>query len=584
MQVQARDSCIVRNKYVDLRSEPDRGVQAEADVMDALARSDVLILAGETGSGKTTQVPQFFWEAGYATHYGALERVRGAAAGGVEAASASAAEAAASPAPLSETAPAAAAAAALLGPQQQQRNGSSISSEGKPSTTPTSAAATTDAPAQSTSTSTADAPATADPLRPVAVFRGIPGMIGVTQPRRVAAVAMAQRVAAELGTRIGGSSSTSSSSSSANSSSGGPVGYQVRYDASTVSFSTKLKFMTDGILLREASHDLLLRQYSVIIIDEAHERGVNSDVLVGLLSRALPLRNALARTQAEAACAELAARRAAGDAHWYPDPRSLLGPLKLVIMSATLRTADFTENEALFPVMKREHRLLQQAQQSEALLRQGGSGGPIGLPRRPLLLHVQARQHPVSIHFSRSTPLGDEYGPAAFKKTADIHTRLPPGGILVFLTGAAEVEALCTKLRERFDVKKRERKRRERAAASAAAAAAAVAASSASAVSSGMRAAGAPTAAAAAAADNSSDDAAEQSHPQPASPPSAPSAHADDDTANSDDWGPVRVLPLYALLPPAEQQRVFAPVPEGTRLIVVATNVAETSLTIPGMR
>lgn len=98
-----------------------------------------------------------------------------------------------------------------------------------------------------------------------------PGMIGVTQPRRVAAMSMASRVAQEL-------SLTSSK-----------VSYQIRYDA-TVSSDTSIKFMTDGVLLRELATDFLLTKYSVIIIDEAHERSMNTDILIGVLSRVIKLR------------------------------------------------------------------------------------------------------------------------------------------------------------------------------------------------------------------------------------------------------------------------------------------------------
>jgi HrpA-like helicases len=98
-----------------------------------------------------------------------------------------------------------------------------------------------------------------------------PGMIGITQPRRVAAISMASRVGHEL-------SLTTSH-----------VSYQIRYDA-TVSASTSIKFMTDGVLLREIASDFLLSKYSVIIIDEAHERSLNTDILIGVLSRVLKLR------------------------------------------------------------------------------------------------------------------------------------------------------------------------------------------------------------------------------------------------------------------------------------------------------
>lgn len=67
------------------------------------------------------------------------------------------------------------------------------------------------------------------------------------------------------------------------------VSYQIRYDA-TVSPSTSIKFMTDGVLLRELATDFLLTKYSVVIIDEAHERSMNTDILIGILSRVIKLR------------------------------------------------------------------------------------------------------------------------------------------------------------------------------------------------------------------------------------------------------------------------------------------------------
>lgn len=99
-----------------------------------------------------------------------------------------------------------------------------------------------------------------------------PGMIGITQPRRVAAVSMAKRVQEELGKDHKGK-----------------VGYQIRFEG-TVSPETAIKFMTDGVLLRELARDFLLTKYSAIIIDEAHERGVNTDILTGVMSRVVRLR------------------------------------------------------------------------------------------------------------------------------------------------------------------------------------------------------------------------------------------------------------------------------------------------------
>ncbi|HEU4329574.1 MAG TPA: ATP-dependent RNA helicase HrpA [Lapillicoccus sp.] len=102
--------------------------------------------------------------------------------------------------------------------------------------------------------------------------RGIEGAIGHTQPRRIAARAVAERVAEELGVDLGG-----------------VVGYQVRF-ADHSSRDTLIKVMTDGILLAELQRDRDLRRYDTIIIDEAHERSLNVDFLLGYLKRLLPRR------------------------------------------------------------------------------------------------------------------------------------------------------------------------------------------------------------------------------------------------------------------------------------------------------
>lgn len=102
--------------------------------------------------------------------------------------------------------------------------------------------------------------------------RGVAGMIGHTQPRRVAARSIAERVASEIGSPLGGT-----------------VGYAVRFN-DTVGPDTLVKVMTDGILLAEIQRDPLLRRYDTIIVDEAHERTLNIDFLLGYLHRLLPRR------------------------------------------------------------------------------------------------------------------------------------------------------------------------------------------------------------------------------------------------------------------------------------------------------
>ena len=206
-----------------------------------------------------------------------------------------------------------------------------------------------------------------------------PGMIAITQPRRVAAVSLSARVKSEL--NLSASSSV--------------VAHQIRY-SSTTSSSTAIKFMTDGVLLRELASDFLLSRYSCVIVDEAHERGVNTDVLIGVLSRVARLREKMWREK--------------------KDTR----PLRIVIMSATLRIEDFAANSVLF-----------------------------GVP--PPVIRIPARQHSVTVHFSRRTV--SDYVGEAYKKVCKIHARLPPGGILVFLTGQGEIQALCRKLEKRYGAK-----------------------------------------------------------------------------------------------------------------------------------
>lgn len=130
------------------------------------------------------------------------------------------------------------------------------------------------------------------------------GRVGCTQPRRIAASAMARRAAQELGCEPGTA-----------------VGYQVRFDDRT-SRGTVLKFMTDGILLAETHEDRKLRQYSALIIDEAHERSLNIDFLLGYIKNLLPLR---------------------------PD-------LKVAISSATLDTEEFSRFFGNAPVVSIEGR------------------------------------------------------------------------------------------------------------------------------------------------------------------------------------------------------------------------------------
>ncbi|KAL8812062.1 MAG: hypothetical protein Q9223_007387, partial [Gallowayella weberi] len=315
-----------------------------------------------------------------------------------------------------------------------------------------------------------------------------PGMIGITQPRRVAAVSMAKRVSDELGGAVK------------------KVSYQIRFE-STVSDTSAIKFMTDGILIREIANDFALLKYSVIIIDEAHERSTNTDILIGMVSRIVDLRASMHRDDAK------------------------VRPLKLIIMSATLRISDFLQNPNLFR-------------------------------NKPPLLQAEGRQYPVTTHFARRTQR--DYLEETFRKVSRGHKKLPPGGMLVFLTGQGEITSLAKRLKEAFihspgswDQGSKVR----------------IGASEAPLEAEDFEIGG----------DDLTGDRISDGY-------SSDNEGLDDDDQefNIDDStsasSQVHVLPLYSQLQTKDQLKVFQPPPEGTRLIVLATNVAETSLTIPGIR
>ncbi len=278
--------------------------------------------------------------------------------------------------------------------------------------------------------------------------RGITGQIGHTQPRRIAARTVADRIAAELKTELGTT-----------------VGYKVRF-ADNSSDDTLIKVMTDGILLTEMQRDRQLRRYDTLIIDEAHERSLNIDFILGYLKQLLPRR---------------------------PD-------LKVIITSATIDPERFSDHfggaesgqsTAAEPNQRPERR----AHSGEPMSQQSG-GAPI--------VEVSGRTYPVEVRYRPLTSADDGDGASGPEPKDQIQAigdavaelrREGPGDILVFLSGEREIR----------------------------------------------------------------------------------------DTADALAGEPgLEILPLYARLSAAEQYRVFQP-HQGTR-VVLATNVAETSLTVPGIR
>jgi ATP-dependent RNA helicase DHX33 len=185
-------------------------------------------------------------------------------------------------------------------------------------------------------------------------------MIAVTQPRRVAAVSLASRVAEEVGCNLGET-----------------VGYSVRFDEVT-SASTKIKYVTDGMLVRELLGDPMLNRYSVIIVDEAHERTLRTDLLLAHLKTILAQRNT-----------QDTKNRGKDVEHKR---------LKVVIMSATLDADKFT-----------------------TFL--GGAE----------VLYVKGRQYPVRIlHAAQGV---SDYVDAACRTFFQIHLDQPPGDVLIFMPG-----------------------------------------------------------------------------------------------------------------------------------------------------
>jgi ATP-dependent helicase HrpA len=205
--------------------------------------------------------------------------------------------------------------------------------------------------------------------------RGVRGQIGHTQPRRIAARTVAERIAEELGTPLGSA-----------------VGYKVRF-TDQVTDETMIKVMTDGILLAEIHNDRMLRRYDTLIIDEAHERSLNIDFILGYLKELLPRR---------------------------PD-------LKVVITSATIETQRFAEHftgpAGPAPVIE-----------------VSGRTYPVEVRYRPLVHDGDAGDE------TREEPIDQVEGIAA---AVDELGRESSGDILVFLSGEREIRDTADFLEKR---------------------------------------------------------------------------------------------------------------------------------------
>lgn len=278
--------------------------------------------------------------------------------------------------------------------------------------------------------------------------RGVNAMIGHTQPRRIAARSVAERIAQELGTKVSKESI---------------VGYQVRF-TDEVSEHTLIKLMTDGILLAEIQNDPLLRRYDTLIIDEAHERSLNIDFILGYLARLLPQR---------------------------PD-------LKVIITSATIDSERFA---AHFGVEGRPAPIIEVS----------GRTYPVEIRYRPLD-GVEPESDSSQTNSAAASASTDEPRDqvTGILDAVDELMALGPGDILVFLAGERDIRDTEAALIDHL----------------------------------------------------------------------GPRYAANESSARLP--GSVEIIPLYSRLSAAAQHRVFEK--HRLRRIVLATNVAETSLTVPGIR
>lgn len=196
-----------------------------------------------------------------------------------------------------------------------------------------------------------------------------------SQPRRVAATTVAARVAEEVGCVLGEE-----------------VGYSIRFEDLT-SAKTHIKFLTDGLLLREALADPLLSRYSVIMVDEAHERSLSTDILLGVLKKI----------------------------------RKKRPELRIVISSATLQAEDFlrffdaTENDKEVEDRRQDGGICQ-------------------------IISLEGRMYPVDILYLEEP--SEDYVAKAVKTVFEIHASETNGDILIFLTGREEIDSAVQQIAE----------------------------------------------------------------------------------------------------------------------------------------
>lgn len=374
------------------------------------------------------------------------------------------------------------------------------------------------------------------------------GCIAITEPRKVAAISLADRVAKEMGTPLGSSSPASK------------VGFSVRFNQS-VSPSTQIKFLTEGMLLQEMLRDPWLRNYSAVVLDEVHERGLNVDLLLGFLRQmvsgrcegrgGVPLKVAIM-----SATAEMEGLKAFFE-EGYEHSRGYGSRISDGSGGQNGIDKIHDDDESIDEQQDEESEwsgiLSSSDENGRASVSSEDTGSPDDDTGKPLdrrkfeettalefpsnpangsyaknpppkangrtrqahearednecpvaTCYVSGRQYPVTIHYTEK-PV-QNWLDATLRQIFLIHYKEPlPGDILVFLTGQETVESLEKLILEQ----------------------------------------------------------------EKSLPPNVPK---------------FLTLPLFAALPQDAQQAVFHPPPPNTRKLILATNIAETSVTVPGVR
>ena len=375
------------------------------------------------------------------------------------------------------------------------------------------------------------------------------GCIAITEPRKVAAISLAERVAKEMGTPLGSSSP------------GSKVGFSVRFNQST-SPSTRIKFLTEGMLLQEMLRDPWLRDYSAVVLDEVHERGLNVDLLLGFMKQMVtgkchgrggaPLKVVIMSATVETEGLkgffeegfEQAILQASGESDHFDSPSGMDegyrvnqspreqpdGPSEWSGISSSnsegeeahhldINGGGFVDTKTGASLDRRKVETIRQLKPSMAPTEGSSSdsfqqklnlngGAASDAPRATFspvaTCYVEGRQYPVTVHYTES-PV-QNWLDATLSQIFRIHYKEPmPGDILVFLTGQETAESLSKLIQEQeVDM-----------------------------------------------------------------PPGVPK---------------LLILPLFAALPQDAQQAVFQQALPNTRKVILATNIAETSVTVPGVR